>query len=125
MIKGVIASLSAVIVAMVSFFFYARKKNKEVERANNERIEAENVAYEAKMEAEASKQKTAELEIESEMLKAVANLGKDIHKAVLKKKEQTAKDEKDISAIKEKTPLAEEEKRVAEELSKDPFESCD
>lgn len=123
--KGLIASLSAVVVALVSFFIYSRKKNREVERANNSRIEAENVAYEAKMEAEASKQKTAELEIESEMLKAVANLGKDIHKAVLKKKEKSKEDEKDISAIKEKTPLSEEEKRVAEKLSEDPFESCD
>lgn len=123
--KELVAMLSAVIVAMISLFFYTRKKNKEVKRANDARLEAENEAYESKMEAEAKAQESAELKIESDMIKAVSNLGRDIHKAVLKKKEQTHEDEKTISSISESTKLSDEEKEAARRLSEDPCKSCD
>lgn len=123
--KGIIATLATALLGIIAFFFYGLKKNKEAEQVKREAAEARNLAYEKMAEAEAEKQESAELKIESDLLKSASKAAKDIHDAVLKHTEKRAADKEKIDGIKDKTELSEEEKKVAEELSKDPFANSD
>ena len=123
--KGIVAASSTALFGVIAFFFYGLKKNKEAEQVKREAAEARNLAYEKMAEAEAKKQEVAELEIESDLLKSASKAAKDIHNAVLKHAERRASDKEMIDGIKDKTMLSEEEKEVAEELSKDPFADSD